>query len=307
MPNSSRRSSPYFHHATAFGIAGQIDRPIQYTIPTQGSTSLSPSGGHGAHRVENYSVPGILSFSAAYVTVGGSQDDANDCHATYACSVIEDLNICDMFTADRVVSRITLYHPCDPDPAKAHEANFSIAGSYFENLRIVGRKIDIELTAHPFNNNTYNDFNNGGTKDKKGGEKHREWMIGSHIATELNSKGEIKNEGLRKSLEHNGNVVGEMGKRFLEWDKSRPSNYGGSYRCSAVKHSDLSNRIKDSGLCNFGGVISVPRFGVISLAELVIHKNRRQFTMFRVQMSSPAGGNIDGGGSGGGGGMIPPG
>lgn len=306
MPNGSRRSSPYFHHATAFGIAGQIIRPTQQTIPTQASISLSPSGGHGSHRVENYELPGVLSFSAAYVTVGGSEDQNNSCYATYARSVVEDLNICDMFTADKVVSQISIYHPCEiVNLSTPPQANFSIAGSYFENLRIAGRKIDIELTAHPFNNNTYTNFHDEGTVNGKPAEKHREWMIGSHIA--VNDDGTFEDQKLNDDLEHNAKIVSDIGKGFKEWDKVRPPAYSGSYRCSAIKHEELATCIAKSGLNNFGGLISVPRFGVVYLAELLIHKNQRQFTMFRVQMNSPYGGNIDGGGGTGGGGMIPPG
>lgn len=305
MSNGSRSASSYFHHASAFGIAGKIDRPIQHTIPTQAAISLSPGGGHGTHRVDNYNVPGILSFSAAYVTVGGGEDIANGCHATYARSVIEDLNICDMFTADKVVSQISIYHPCNTNAATPQEPNFSIAGSYFENLRIAGHEIDIKLNAHPFNNHTYTDFQVGGTSGKKPAERHRDWMIGSHIAQELN--GTLKRKDFRDKLEHNAKVLDDLGKVFQEWDKTRSSAYSGSYRCSAVDHKELESCIRNSGLINFGGVIAVPRFGVIFLGELVIHRNQRQFTMFRIQMGSTHTGGIDGGGGTGGGTGIPPG
>src|SRR5215510_8657981 len=153
--------SRYFHHASAFGIAAQIDRPIQQTIPTQAAVSLAPSGGHGSHRVGKFEIPGVLSFSSAYVEVGGSLDEVHQTHTTFASSEIEDLNISGVVRADRIVLRLTVYYPATPEKdnstantnskskrakSKAEsgvppQPSFSISGSHFENLRIAGHPI----------------------------------------------------------------------------------------------------------------------------------------------------------------------
>ena len=67
--------SPFFHHASAFGVSGEITRPIQQIIPTQAATTLSMTGGHGSNRVGKYELHGFVSFDSAYVEVGGSLDD----------------------------------------------------------------------------------------------------------------------------------------------------------------------------------------------------------------------------------------
>lgn len=293
--------SLFYHDASAFGMAGQFDRPIQQTIPTQAAVSLSPTGGHGNHSVADYSVAGLVSFGASYVTVGGSLDETNNCHATYACSVVEDLNIGDMVTADKVVSRLSLYHPCDS--TEDSQTSFSIFGSYFENLRIAGRQIDIQLTSHPFNNSTYRSFNSGGSGETK--FQPQEWMVGYYCVQHLNADGAFQDTQLEQQLEHNARVVKEVGRRFQQWDKTKTSGSDGSYRCSAVAPADLAKSIAGSGMTSFGGAICVPRFGVVYLGELLIHQDHRHFMMLRVQMNSPASGNINTGGTNGGGHPLP--
>jgi hypothetical protein len=62
----------------------------------------------------------------------------------------------------------------------------------------------------------------------------------------------------------------------------------------------------NSELQGFGPIICVPKFGVIRLAEVTVHKDRRSLNMLRVEMCSAADGSIHtGGSSGGGGGGFP--
>ena len=65
-------------------------------------------------------------------------------YTTLVTATIENLNILDVVTADRVVSRISSYHV-----GGAPESHFSFLGSKFENLHIGGCKADITLN-HDF-------------------------------------------------------------------------------------------------------------------------------------------------------------
>lgn len=309
MANALGRSL-YFHHASAFGVAGQIDRPIQQTIPTQASVSLVPSGGHGTHRVESYSAPGVISFSAAHVEVGGSLDDSNNTHATYACSVIENLNIFNVVTADRVVSRLTVYHPAAATPTSQKESDnstdpgepsFSIAGSYFDNLKVAGQRIDVQLDA-AFHSSTYSSFF-AGLDGPNPSQKHV--LVASNIV--LNRLA---------PTDHNYGIVSGIAERYRQWNPvKQPLVKGQHFWCSAANHpvrapsagEGAGQPVRESGdLTDFGGIICVPRFGVIFLAEVLVYQNHRHLTMVRVQMCSPGDGAIDGGGTGGGGGSVPP-
>lgn len=289
----------YFHHASAFGVVGQIDRPMQQTIPSQASASLAPKGGHGSHRIENYSIPGIMSFKSSHVDVGGSYDSDHNTHATFACSVIEKLNICDVVTADRVVARLAIYHPSESsDPLKQEGPSFSTVGSHFENLRIAGHKIGVGLATHEFHDSTYKSFCEGG-----GVEPHpnNKWLVGSNI-----NLGKLRTH--KALLGHNYDIVKGLADRFRRWDpKKKQPELGLHHRCSPANLLDLTRTLgPNSALQNFGSIICVPRFGVIYLAELLIYQHHRHLTMIRVQMCSTHTGTITGGGAGGGGGTPEP-
>src|SRR5215469_18977337 len=111
MSKCSRHHSQHFYHASAFGVAGEIERPSRHTIPTQAATVLAPSGGRGYQRVDDFHFDGIISFKSAMSEVGGSFDECHNRHTSYATAVIDGLNILDIVTADRIVSRLAIYSP----------------------------------------------------------------------------------------------------------------------------------------------------------------------------------------------------
>src|SRR5215467_9540483 len=111
MSKCSRHHLQYFYNASAYGLAGEIERPTRCSIPMQAATTLAGSGGRGYQRVERFTAPPFVSFDAAYTEVGGSFDECHNQHTTFAYSVIEGLNIAGMITADRIVARMAIYSP----------------------------------------------------------------------------------------------------------------------------------------------------------------------------------------------------
>ena len=272
----------YNYQASAYGVAGQIDRPVSQTIPIQASSTLPPTGGHGTHSVPAYQLGRIVSFSAAHTEVGGSCDDLNKMHATYACSVIENLNIMDVVLADRVTSRLTIYYPSDVDDESV-EPSFSIAGSQFDNLRIAGHQINLNLADNIFNDSTYSTFATHSERDR--------WLIG---------------EGLNNpvGLDHNQAIVDDIARRYNAWRHRNQQYPNMAYWGSAASRLALP---QGTGLQNFGGIVCVPRFGVVYLCTMRIERNTRQFNMIQVCMCSPGSGFVGTGGTGGsGGGTMPP-
>jgi hypothetical protein len=88
-----------------------------------------------------------------------------------------------------------------------------------------------------------------------------------------------------------------VGKRARAWKKPSLRSKGGSYWCSAAGHLDLGKTIDESDLKGFGGIIVIPKFGVVRLAQMLVHKDYRRLTMFHVQMCSGSTGTTDGGGT----------
>ena len=313
MSKCSRQHLQYFYNASAYGLAGEIERPMRHSISAQAATTLAGSGGRGFQRIDNFSVPPFVSFHAAYTEVGGSFDDCHNQHTTFAYSVIEGLNIAGMVTADRVVARMAVYSPTMPAPGDSQEASkkrsskarkaaakadpehtFDITGSYYENLRIAGYKIDVQLATHSLHQyQTYNDLSSA---MQNGADELQPWG-------KLDEKKLTKLEG----LEDQYHALTGFGSRARQWKNNKEHRcMGGMYWCSAAGHYDLHTNHRETELHGFGGIICIPKFGVVRLAEVVVHKDRRQLHMIRVDMCSTSSGNIVGGGAGGGGSMPPP-
>jgi hypothetical protein len=280
----SRHHSQYTYHASAYSVAAEFERPKKHSLSPQASVVLPGHGGHGSQRVPGYKVDGLISFKEAYSEVGGSYDDCHDIHTTHAWSVVEGLNVADMLTADRVVSRMAIYYAADGKS----EASYDITGSYFENLRIAGHKVDVKLATHVFHDHdTYSKIaraHKASSSDK--------WLTGGEL-------GKLKKDKLEE-IENNYHALHGLAQRVKECtsDEGRKENCG-SYWFSPLDHADLASQIANSEIKVFGSIICIPKFGVIRLAEMVVQRHSRSLKMFRVQMCSSGHGTSDGGNTGG--------
>lgn len=281
------------YHASAFGVSGELLRPMQRSIAAQATTTLAPSGGRGFDRVENFQLDGILSFASAYTEVGGSFDDCHNQHTSYSSSVIEHLNIADIVKADKVVSRIAVY---TPEEGSAGEPSFDITGSHFVNLRICGHLVDVKLATHEFHqHHTYSDFEQAYQSKKI-----------DHLMF-LSGLAKAKDKKLQE-LEEQYHALHGISKRVSAWkqDTTR-KRVPAAFSCSAAAHLNLPDHVgAHSELEGYGPIICIPKFGIVRLAEVVIQKDRRQLNMLRVDMCSTGTGNIHTGGSSGGGGSTYP-
>jgi hypothetical protein len=177
---------------------------------------------------------------------------------------------------------------CPDDPKK--EPSFDITGSHFDNLRIAGHQLDVKLATHVFHDHdTYSKVTNAHAKAKTD-----PWLLAGRM-------GHLEDEAL-EDLENTYDALKGMRGMVKECKakKSRPGDRG-SYWFSPANDLDMEKQIGQSEIKNFGSIICIPKFGVIRLAELMVHRHTRTLTMFRVQMCSSGSGTSDGGGSGGGG------
>lgn len=135
----------YHYNAHGYALSGRIDRPVQQVIEVQAAMSLPTSGGHGSARTENFRFSEIVSFDAAYTHVSGSRKTEDNSHTTLVSSTVEGLNILDMVTADRIVARLASQN--SPGDKESH---ILLLGSHFENLKIAGCPVDVELNNELF-------------------------------------------------------------------------------------------------------------------------------------------------------------
>jgi hypothetical protein len=145
MPPKSPRT--FHYHACAHAFSASFNRPFHHQIDIQAQSALPVVGGHGHSRVENFEFRDFISFKKGYSHVSGGHQADDDSNNTLATSVLEHLNMFDIVTVDRVVSRLYSKHP-----AGAKEGEITWIGSKFENFCIAGHPVKIELDVKLFEN-----------------------------------------------------------------------------------------------------------------------------------------------------------
>ena len=141
-----KETVPPSHVYSAYGhaLSGRISRPLDHIIEVQAGMSLPSIGGIGNARVEDFRFRDFVSFKTAYTHVAGSMGD-DEVHTSLVTSTIESLNVLDIVTADRVVTRLA-------SRSKLHdkEPQITVFGSKIDNLKIAGCAIDIKFADQLF-------------------------------------------------------------------------------------------------------------------------------------------------------------
>lgn len=137
----------FLYHGLASGVSGHITLPFQHVIEVQASSALPYTGGYSASRAEAFRYEHILSFSSAETVTTGSE--SSQFFNTLATSTVEGLNILNVVTADRVVARLASRYS-----KETREQSATLAGTHFENLRIAGCPLEVEIdperSKHPW-------------------------------------------------------------------------------------------------------------------------------------------------------------
>jgi hypothetical protein len=225
---------PSFHyHAAGHVVSGEFVRPIKYLIEAQAATTLPLAGGHASAQVENFAVPQLISIARGQSHVSGSED-SSDKHASHSTVVVEQLNILDMVTADRLVARLTSEHG-----PKDKEGHVITLGTKIENLRIAGFPVQLELD-HSF------------------------------------------------SLEHA--TFQQLSKALATMQKSgrMAQESRGVILCSLAKNVT----VECPGVRVQGHVITIPHFGEVAIAEMLVEPGSKRLTLLRLQLGSPHKGKL---------------
>jgi hypothetical protein len=134
----------YLFHGDAVAATGRFIRPVESTIGAQVSVALPIDGGVGHVTSGPFSHHGIYQFDAAHSQVAGHFSEKKGAFCTLAQTVTEGLNIQEMVTCDRLVSRIAVHHKHGEEPY------ITPLGSTIHNLRIGGYKIEPVLDVDWF-------------------------------------------------------------------------------------------------------------------------------------------------------------
>ncbi len=142
-PNDPRTHT---YHAEAAILHGNLHLPLKQEIPPQSYLKLKEHGGYLSQDSDRYRLEGLFYYTSAYTQVTGNPEiKPGHGFATLATSVVENLNILDVVTCDRVVSQIATEHPLE-----GYVPSITFLGTRFENLKIAGHKVDVDIDPHPF-------------------------------------------------------------------------------------------------------------------------------------------------------------
>jgi hypothetical protein len=234
MSETNGRTHNY--HAEASVLEGHLELPLAQEIKPQAYAKLSEQGGYISQRAENYRLEAAISFRSAYTQVAGNRDvKPGHGWATLTTTVIEGLNVLDVLTADRVVGQISTEHPL-----VGYVPTISFLGTRFENLRIAGHPVDLDL-----------DLGIVGAKPENDVAYTTDAALLGRVSSQYN--GIIQQKDLPPELHERYNRLSStLGSR------------------EAVECSLVNRATGGYPGSSFGHVITIPNFGKITLAKLTL-------------------------------------
>lgn len=257
----------HLYHAEASALSGRLRLPFDLEIEQPATVELPEKGGYLTQRGLDYRLGSAISYKHAYTHVAGNKETKPE-HGwnTLATSVIEGFNVLEVVTADRIVAQIGTDHP-----PEGHVPTVTFLGSRFENLRIAGHPVELDLNFSivgdkPESDAPYTDPASSG-------------LLGRAAAQHARVR------DLHKDYK---NPIDGLLERFHLLPEKPTKGEGDeeSIECSLVNQAAGPF----PGTC-FGHVIHVPHFGTIYLAVLKVRhhhfrENRRSplYTHFELSM-----------------------
>jgi hypothetical protein len=272
-----------YYHADASPLGGHLTHPYESVLDAKASVSLSQAGGHASSRVEKFKLDDLIRSGAAYSQVAGSIEKSTHNWTTLVTSVVEDLNLLEVVTADRIVSQLAIEHPHD-----GYYPKVAFVGCQFENLRINGKAVTPELDLNlltlaapttPVRSAPEDDKLLTKTAPIQAGFPDKPWPdVQSFVDKAVDQTRKITS----------AKDVPEWLKLRYEWMNSAEARSKKGYvLCSLV--NEVAGTAPGS---SFGHVIVVPDFGNIFLGELIVDSKSFQLTMLRVEMGCAAKGHV---------------
>jgi hypothetical protein len=282
MPSAANRRHNY--HAEAKILEGNLTLPLVQTVYPVGHTlHVGEAPGYKAIHSRDYRVEGVVSIASSYCHVAGNPNTKPEGGwSTLSTTVIEGLNLLEVITADRVVGQIITEHP-----AEGYVPKISFLGTRFENLRIAGRPLELDLDLEVL-----------GAKPKNDGAYTKDSSVVSRVSSQY-----------KRILGHK-QVNDDVGERFKQL--SAKLGKGDELECSLIKQVGGSF----PGL-SFGHVIHIPMVGTVTLAKLsLVHedphaktgspkKTTVRLTMLECKFGCAIDGALDVAGPGNNGGTVP--
>jgi hypothetical protein len=244
MPLLGRRIHTY--HASADLLALELKHPFHEKVRPQAHVELYGGGEKSYYHFKHsdqFRLEGIISYQSGYSQVAGHRSEKpGHGYATLTTTVIEGFNILEVVTADRIVGQISTEYPLD---GAVPEVSF--LGTRFDNLRIGGKKVEVDTDLDIFGAKPIHD------KSYLEEQSVIDRMAGQHA--------NLGKAGYRPDWPKDDYPWGGNG-----WKKT-DENGAEIVQCSLV---DGIEGYKKS----FGHAIDVPHFGKIYLGEVTLKREK---------------------------------
>ncbi len=250
----------HVYHAEAQVISGSLKHPLKQPIDLRGRAVIEKSrrDDHISQSLKATSLEGLISFAAAYTRASGSKIEKKDVwgndHSgwvTLSTSVIEGLNVLEVITADRVVAQVSTEHPV----AEGHVPKVTFLGTRFENLRVGGYPVEVDLDL-------------GICGERPGDDRPYLEDNGFLDRVERQFKGIATSKGLPGELgkQYDGKIryIDDLRTRVKGRAPGTP-DANSDLLCSLVKSI---GPIPIPGVKTYGNIIVIPDFGTVSLGEI---------------------------------------
>lgn len=268
LPENLERTHHY--HASATAISGHLKLPLERQIRPQAHAHLPPEGGHFSERTGEFTVDGVISFRSANTRVSGNKSTKpGQGWTTLVSTVVEGLNVLDVVTADRVVVQTITEHPLE-----GYVPSVSFLGTRFENLRIAGHSVELDIDPDILG-------------EKPDGDRPytREQGLIDRVSSQYSRV--LKSKGLPEDLHERYNRFSSTLGSAEEIECSLVNRANGSYPGHSLGH-----------------IVHVPNFGKIVLAKLKVSHDHHhaptgapkitniQLTMVELELGCVADGNV---------------
>ena len=279
MQASTKRVMHY--HGDASPIAGYITHPIEAVLSNNASCALGSAGGHASAHHHNFKVDTLIHVGKAYSQATGTVHKDTGNWTTLVTAVVEDVNILEIVTADRIVAVLSIEHPLVGDHPKA-----SFVGSHFDNLKIDGRSVNVPihpriLATHPADAHV---------PPEEADFPALPWTQMDHFVGTAVAQSQLATA--------HPSAPGWFKERYKWMESPEERQRKGYIHCS------LAQKIEGTPVDQtFGHVLHVPDLGNIFLAELAVDHRAFRLTMMRIEMGCRAEGTMSfstGGGNGSG-------
>jgi len=256
----------HVYHAEAHVLSGSLKHPIEQPIPHQALVVLGKTrvDGHIAQSVEGTSLEGLISFKAGHSRASGNKIAKKDLwgkdHSgwvTLSTSVIEGLNVFEVITVDRLVAQVSTEHAENKGKDPDHVPKVTFLGTRFENLRVGGYPVQLELDLGICGNKP--DGDQSYLKDRGFLDRVQRQLEGIAGAKGLP-------ESLEEAYDSKIAYIDDLKKRANGRAKGERNGYS-KLQCSLVKSI---GPIPIPGVRTFGNIIFIPDFGTVALAEVEV-------------------------------------